>query len=501
MSDVPKREVVMAAASRAPESFLRVIRLLPLAYGLYLGCSLALAGLTKLFDFHWVNAGCCDCRVDWGAARLFLVHKSPYTEEGLATMGIGFYGFGHPPTTSFWFLPFAKLEYPVMSELLAIITLGTLFAQVVICTNELDLPIKPAVVAMAFGWLVGTSWMTEHFHVVQVSEIISFTYVLAWYFLRRDRDIAAGVVLGLACTFKLFPGVLVLFLLLSGRIKAVVAACASYLPVAALMTLGYGVRSWSMFSEQQAPMVQYWVGDLRNSSLTGVIAHLVRPLDRYPMMRAIWPEQNIRQLPHTTPPVVLWGTAASLLLLAVLWWLSRRAAKHRTTIDVPFAAFAAASVFVNVWAWEHYYAMLIFPLFVVLAAVWQHGRDLWTRLVETPSLMASRKSLIGHLLGWIGLALVVPVVVHMLSVGMWEKLVIYNRYWALKNAQQNVPAPLHDELRRLDAFNWLPWAITIFALTLLLAFDGCLRAKRGGRAEESADAPIGPRPLPLVSRP
>jgi hypothetical protein len=124
---------------------------------LWYGGMLALAGLATMFNMHWENSGYGDCRVDWGAARLFLENRSPYTEDGLASMGIGFYGFGHPPTTSFWFIPFARMGYPLMSELLAILVVIALLFHLVICANELDLPMKAGVVAVTFGWLLGTS--------------------------------------------------------------------------------------------------------------------------------------------------------------------------------------------------------------------------------------------------------------------------------------------------------------------------------------------------------
>jgi hypothetical protein len=435
---------------------------------LWYGGSLALVGLAAMFHMNWENSGYGDCRVDWGAARLFLEHRSPYTEDGLASMGIGFYGFGHPPTTSFWFLPFAKMGYPLMSEILAILVVISLLFHLIVCVNELDLPMKAGIVAVVFGWLLGTSWMIEHVHIVQVSEIIAFMYVLAWYYLRRDREIVAGIILGLACTFKLFPGVTVLFLFLTRRFRGVLAACAAYLPVAVIMTRGFGTESWKLFLQQQAPMVQYWAGDVRNSSVVGVTYHLLRPLCEYPMMRATWPEQKIRELPHTTPPEVMWGTVLSLVLLAVLWLASRRAARSRATIDVPFAIFSAASPFVNVWVWEHYYPILIMPALVVAAAIWRRLGDVWRSLGAAPLAGSGWRKEIGPLVGCLGLASGLWLLVKVLTIPMLKKQELYGQYWALKNAHQPVPSSLHRELHWLEVANWLPWALVIALLVVVV---------------------------------
>ena len=116
-----------------------------------------LDGLNAVFSFDWARAGWGDCRVDWAAARLFLQKQSPYTEEALAWMHLQNYGFGHPPTTSFWFIPFAKVGYPVMSEVLAILTLVALLFHFIICARELDLPAKPAFVLLPFGLALQTT--------------------------------------------------------------------------------------------------------------------------------------------------------------------------------------------------------------------------------------------------------------------------------------------------------------------------------------------------------
>jgi len=43
------------------------------------------------------------------------------------------------------------------------------------------------------------------------------------YCLRRGQEIPAGLALGMAATIKLFPGVLMLFLLIAGRYRSFAA--------------------------------------------------------------------------------------------------------------------------------------------------------------------------------------------------------------------------------------------------------------------------------------
>ncbi len=51
------------------------------------------------------------------------------------------------------------------------------------------------------------------------------------------------------------------------------------------------------------------------------------------------------------------------------WWLSRRALVERR-FDLPFALFATLSVFMNPFTFEHYFALLVFPLALGWTAWW-----------------------------------------------------------------------------------------------------------------------------------
>jgi len=277
----------------------------------------------------------------------------------------------------------------------------------------------------------------------------------------------------------------VLFLLLTRRFKGVAAAAAAYLPVAVIMTRAYGLESWKLFSEQQGPMVQFWAGDLRNSSLSGVVYHLLHPLCRDLTMRSTWPVHRIRELPHTAPTPVLWGTVISLALLAILWLACRRVAVSRATVDVPYALFSAASAFLNVWVWEHYYVMLILPLMVLAAVSWRRGVDLARQLVEGRA-QGGWRAWAGGFAGWAAIAAVLPAVLAMLNISMWQKQEIYNQYWDAKRAHLPSLGALHAELHFLDLANWLPWALVIVALAIVSAIG----ARRAGRAPSADEIPL-----------
>jgi len=444
--------------------------LLWLAFLLYVG-RFVLDRFVDIFQINWATTGWGDCRVDWAAARLFLEHKSPYTEESLATMGLQNYGFGHPPTTSFWFIPFAKFNYPLMAEVVAVLTMLALLFHIIICAQELQLPAKTGFVLLAFGLTLRTTWMGEHLILVQVSEIIAFLFVLSWYLLRRRREIEAGITLGIACSFKLFPGVLVLFLLLTRRFRGVAAACLTYGAIAAYMTTGYGWQAWKDFFRQQGPIASYWMGHIRNASLHGIIVRLFRPLCERPAddAQALTIIGELRKLPSVPPiPGARWATVASLVLLAFCWWISRRDASRTATLDVPYALFGTMAVFVNPWIWEHYAALLIMPLFVLIAGALQRCKEV-VRIVADRG--GPRRSLTSILVELFVLSAAVVALFSLLSMNGHTKSVVYDQYWALRKADEAIPAGLHARLHYYEVLNWLPWVVAVAGLSSLTVFD------------------------------
>ena len=123
-------------------------RLFPLALLLLAGVLfwLRLPTLVKtLNSYPW------DGKVDWLAARAFLAGKNPYSPQELAAVKLD--GLGHPPTTSFWFIPLALLDMQMMSKVLGTLSILMLLAQCWLVARELQVRSAWAV-GILFGVLV-----------------------------------------------------------------------------------------------------------------------------------------------------------------------------------------------------------------------------------------------------------------------------------------------------------------------------------------------------------
>jgi alpha-1,2-mannosyltransferase len=381
---------------------------------------------------------------DWNGARSFWRGENPFSPEGMKENGMTVYGMGHPPTTPFWFLPLAHLDKQMVTQVLGHIVMLVLLLHMLLLSFEIRLPASLVTAILLYSLTLSRSWMVNHLAMAQTSELIAFTYLLGWYFLRRNEEIAAGVALGLACTFKLFPGLMVLFLLIVRRWRAFAAACAAYLAIAAVMTARFGLIAWKQFFLMQPGIANMWIGHIRNASLHGITLRLF-----YPICRPYGP---------TRPDATALAVGSSLLLLTLAAWLARRAARSERMLDLAYALFSVLSVFLNPWVWEHYAVLLILPLFVAAVglleawrqATWRGGRG-------------------GAALGFGLLACVVG----MLSMDMFTKTNILAAY--LHGDHR-----LHSWLHLAEVANWLPFPLMILVLGMLLHRAG--KAAPAGRS-------------------
>lgn len=381
-----------------------------------------------------------DGKVDWIAARAYVEGRNPYSPEELRKVKLD--GLGHPPTTSFWWLPFAGYELMQVSPLFGHVIVFALLLMILMLAWELDWPIPPLSGMIAFALVMSASWMYYHLYLVQVSGLIAFLFFMSWYLLRRGEEIGAGAMLGLACTFKFFPGLLVAMLLYARRWRAVAAAVVAYVVVFAVMTARFGLQAWPQYAESEKIITNYWIGNQHNASVFGVALRILRPACR---------GAGISNPAGTAIALVIGGA-----LVALGWWVSRSSLRQRR-FELPFVLFAALSVFLNPFTFEHYFALMIFPV-LVTATAWAHA---WQR--GMPRRL------------WLAAGGCLAVAVTFLS---------FNFRW-----QDDVGWKQHHWLRHaLEYANWLHMPMLIGALALLIWWS------------DRAGAPLLPPPRQRESR-
>ena len=232
-----------------------------------------------------------------------------------------------------------------------------------------------------------------HFGQTGIQMLLLITLTMHW--LRNGRDAAAGIALAAAVLLRLYPLVLVGYLLVSRRWRALIWMGLA-LAVGIMITCTFvGVDRSLSFLQVVVPLSQ----QLRSPvaiSVPGIISH------------AFWffvnqPSPALDQLRRTTV----------LAVCGVIVFLTVRVtARYHTNADQDdrlFALWVVAMVLITPTAWPHYMVLFLLPL-ALLAAAWrqQEGpvRALWLGvagyvLTELGTLLTDRKLLPEMRFAWI----------------------------------------------------------------------------------------------------
>lgn len=394
--------------------------------------------------------------IDWGGARQMLAGKDPYSVESLLEIGLSpKFGLGHPPTTLIWFYPLAGLDRDGMRLVFTVLTLLMLVAHVGLVAHELKYPGWPWTPLLVSAAVFQTDWFKVHLMQVDLSELIAFLYALGWYFLRKRSDAAAGAAIGLACTLKLYPGVLVLFLVAGRRWRAVVGAAAAYVIFVLEVMRRLGLRGFAHFLEQTGSYADLWIADIRNASVMGIVHRLFVP---------VW--SHAPRAVRTDATAIAAGI--SVLMLAGAWVVSRRHVRAASEpsnrpdqIDLPFALFSVLSMAPGPYQWEHYNVTLILPFMLL-------GRRVLSAATSPGGWTGRRATAL--LLGAVALLLDVS----------------YDRRYYITAEARAGQAPI-SEVVFYELSAWLPWFLLSLFIGAILFVES--RDERQHARETVAGAP------------
>ena len=270
---------------------------------------------------------------------------------------LGFRGFEnfHPP---FLALPFALLSivpYQQAHLVLNLLSLAAYVAVLVLLVRELKLP-------QALLWYLlplGLFWhpFIEITALGQTSMLIAALVLIAWVLLRRSRSYLAGACLGAACLMKLFPGLLVLYLLFTRNLRALAAWAAVVLGGGALTLLLVGPQDMYRYVNDIAPRdAAFWSMFPANVSLRGTLLPLVKG--------GLWTQPLVECAACASFLV----PAAQLALALVLACWSARLARDAAGADAAYALLVIGCILLSPIAWTHNLVLTLLPLLLMLKA-------------------------------------------------------------------------------------------------------------------------------------
>lgn len=307
-----------ASSARLARAALPIIAILSLAAGL--GATLAFAGDTLGYDFLAYHQA---------AARL-LAGQPLYDMSYTVTGGFGL--FYYPPTFAPLVLPFGALSA---------VTATWLWIGVSLAVFLIGVALMPTSMTVRWWILLLAGWSFPFVYAVklgQVGPVLFGLFALGWRWL--DRPVALGIVSALGAAIKLQPGLVLVWALLTRRLRAVLAGAAVLLGLAIVATALAGPAAWSDFLTLLRTVSDPITTD--HNFTPGAVAFQV----------------------GVSPEVAAFIQLASTIAVGVLFVAAIRFA----TDEASYLVAVVASQLVSPILWDHYAMLLLLPVAYLLSA-------------------------------------------------------------------------------------------------------------------------------------
>lgn len=277
-----------------------------------------------------------DFHVLWSAARDLPTANNPYLNPNIFT------GVGYPPSTLFFYLPFANFSYQTAQNIFTLISFLAL-----LCVVYFSLKLRSRKVSfylfglfLFFGLLFFPTKFT--FGMGQNNLIAFALLVLSYYFFKKERGVYAGFFLGLAISLKTIFGFFLLFYFLKKKWKLLFTALEVVLIFALLVLLisPNGINLfWHYFTKVLPPLMNFEGREIfYNQGIAGFVSRIIVSA---PFRKIVW---------EIVSAVVVITTIVSSL-------------KQGRT-DLQFSLFALTLLLIDSLSWQHHFVWSIYSFIV-----------------------------------------------------------------------------------------------------------------------------------------
>lgn len=260
----------------------------------------------------------------------------------------------HPPFNAILFLPLSFLSYQN-----AFVFIGILSILLLLLINVL------VVEGLKFNgeWFLNITCFTLYWHPVffclmngQSSMIIAACLIGGWFCLRFEKAYVAGFLFAIATLMKLFPGLILLYLLMmkNWRTFFVMVFFIVFGVTATAFIVGIdNMQTYSIIIV--AKNIAEFQGFVLNHSIGGLVTRILGE-------RTAWTEPLL-QLPRISSLIIV--LIDSFILIYTFLKISKMIAKKELA-DYAFALTLIAMLLLSPLTWSHIFPVLILPIVLLL---------------------------------------------------------------------------------------------------------------------------------------
>jgi len=262
---------------------------------------------------------------------------------------------GHPPFHILLIAPIVAVFGSIQGTYLAIaaVNVAAYAGLLLLLWRSTPLPALVPASAAALLCLLALDWqpLLANLRQGQIHPLVGFFVIAGWYFLSRDQPWPAGILIGLAALVKMFPGLLLFWLLLRRRRAFIAAVCTMF---AAALFL-YSIRGPQPFIDYYDTVRSYeaqFGSGRENYSLSSVITYVIAG----PGAKSIW-----------ASAVVVLGDVLLLGYTAFLTLRKRKPTRIDTALE--FSGFVVLACLMSPTVEAFYYPILLLPIATLAGVV------------------------------------------------------------------------------------------------------------------------------------
>ncbi len=275
----------------------------------------------------------------------------------------------HPPFVALFFVPLTFVAAPTAFVIWGVLSIGLYLWILWNVGRSLG-------IVLSFHWrllIIGIAliWhpFISHLALGQISIVVAACIIAAWSLLRLQHDELAGLLLGFATAFKLYPVILALFLLLRGHFRAFgimffTAVLCSLLPLCWVTPQDFSLYITDIMGANAA----VYVGFPANVSLASLIERL---FSGGQWMEPVW------ALPELSRWLIL---LTSLMCVAILAWQLYGFPRTFLGDTAAWSNVCVAMLLLTPISWQHAFVLLILPL-GILSSTYQTHPMRWFRWI------------------------------------------------------------------------------------------------------------------------
>jgi hypothetical protein len=260
----------------------------------------------------------------------------------------------HPPFNAMLFLPLSFLNYQEAFIVLNIFSLMLLFLINRLVVRGLEL---------SGEWLLNITCFTLFWYPViyclglgQSSMIIAACLISGWFYLRSKKEYAASFLFAIATLMKLFPGLVLLYLLMSKNWRAFSAMILFIILGLSVTGFIVGFDNIQTYATVMISRdVDEYGGLMLNHSVSGIITRSFGE-------RTGWTEPLIH-LPHISSLLIF---LLNLLLFIFIILKMNKMERNQEVADYAFGLTIVGMLLLSPITWGHIFPVLILPISLLL---------------------------------------------------------------------------------------------------------------------------------------